>query len=592
MIRSKSLKFKLVLSYLLVIFISFGFIAFYLDRNLEENALQDIKKSLLNQGYLIESQLISQNAKKQDPARLEALVQEIAPKIGCRISIIDDQGRVLADSERTPEEVLLMDNHARRPEIRAALGGKMGESTRYSSTLKIDMLYLAIPLRQKDSLTTGALRLALPLESVRRMLLVIRKSIILSVSFALGLAFVLGSLLAAGIVKPLRKIINVSRRFSAGDFAHKIFYESDDEIGELAATLNKMAQEIEDKVRQTSIQNQHLKAILYSMIEGIVVVDKDARIVSLNPPAETIFNIDSQGADRRLLIEAIPNNEISGIISDVLKGGVSASKEITLVWPLQRVFQLNASPIFVNNSVAGAVAVIHDITEIRRLEVMRRDFVANVSHELKTPLTSIKGFVETLLEGALEDKKNKRHFLEIIREHVDRLDNLVNDLLSLSYLESREIRLDKKEFDLRGLADESLAGFKSQIKKKALEVANDLPSGLSVKADRDRIEQVLINLIDNAVKFNNNNGSINVYCEESPGQLKVFVEDTGAGIPAKDIPRIFERFYRVDKARSRELAGTGLGLSIVKHIVELHGGSAGVESTEGLGSRFWFTLPL
>ena len=592
MIRSKSLKFKLVLSYLLVIFISFGFIAFYLDRNLEENALQDIKKSLLNQGYLIESQLISQNAKKQDPAHLEALVQEIAPKIGCRISIIDDQGRVLADSERTPEEVLLMDNHAQRPEIRAALGGKMGESTRYSSTLKIDMLYLAIPLRQKDSLTTGALRLALPLESVRRMLLVIRKSIILSVSFALGLAFVLGSLLAAGIVKPLRKIINVSRRFSAGDFAHKIFYESDDEIGELAATLNKMAQEIEDKVRQTSIQNQHLKAILYSMIEGIVVVDKDARIVSLNPPAETIFNIDSRGADRRLLIEAIPNNEISGIISDVLKGGVSASKEITLVWPLQRTFQLNASPIFVNNAVVGAVAVIHDITEIRRLEVMRRDFVANVSHELKTPLTSIKGFVETLLEGALEDKKNKRHFLEIIREHVDRLDNLVNDLLSLSYLESREIRLDKKEFDLRGLANESLAGFKSQIKKKALEVANDLPSGLSVKADRDRIEQVLINLIDNAVKFNNNNGSIKVYCEESPGQLKVFVEDTGAGIPAKDIPRIFERFYRVDKARSRELAGTGLGLSIVKHIVELHGGSAGVESTEGLGSRFWFTLPL
>lgn len=592
MMGSKSLKFKLVLSYLLVIFISFGFIAFYLDRNLEENAVQDIKKSLLNQGYLIESQLISQNAKKQDPAHLEALVQEIAPKIGCRISIIDDQGRVLADSERTPEEVLLMDNHAQRPEIRTALEGRIGESTRYSSTLKIDMLYLTIPLRQKDSLTTGALRLALPLESVRRMLLVIRKSIILSVSFALGLAFVLGSLLAAGIVKPLRKIINVSRRFSAGDFAHKIFYESDDEIGELAATLNKMAQEIEDKVRQTSIQNQHLKAILYSMIEGIVVVDKDARIVSLNPPAETIFNIDSRGVDGRLLIEAIPNNEISSIISDVLKGGVSASKEITLVWPLQRVFQLNASPIFVNNSVAGAVAVIHDITEIRRLEVMRRDFVANVSHELKTPLTSIKGFVETLLEGALEDKKNKRHFLEIIREHVDRLDNLVNDLLSLSHLESREIRLDKKEFDLRGLADESLAGFKSQIKKKALEVTNDLPSGLSVKADRNRIEQVLINLIDNAVKFNNNNGRIKVYCEESSGQLKVFVEDTGAGIPAKDIPRIFERFYRVDKARSRELAGTGLGLSIVKHIVELHGGSAGVESTEGLGSRFWFTLPL
>jgi two-component system phosphate regulon sensor histidine kinase PhoR len=222
---------------------------------------------------------------------------------------------------------------------------------------------------------------------------------------------------------------------------------------------------------------------------------------------------------------------------------------------------------------------------------MRRDFVANVSHELKTPLTSIKGFVETLLEGALDDKENNRNFLKIIQDHAERLNNLLEDLLSLSHLESKEIVLNKKNFTLRQQLEDVISGFKSQLKKKNIEIKNELSANIAVTADKDRIEHVFTNLLDNAIKFNKERGSIRIYSQEMSGGIKVIVEDSGVGIPEKDIPRIFERFYRVDKARSRELGGTGLGLSIVKHIVELHGGSVGVESTEGFGSKFWFILP-
>jgi two-component system phosphate regulon sensor histidine kinase PhoR len=352
-----------------------------------------------------------------------------------------------------------------------------------------------------------------------------------------------------------------------------------------------MADSLEDKIKKVEIKNQQLKAILESMVEGIIVTDKSGHIISLNPTVEKIFNILKQDAEGKLFLEIIRNNDIADIINYVLKNGKFKSCEISLVWPVQRYLEINATPIFGNGSISGCLLVIHDITEIRRLETMRRDFVANVSHELKTPLTSIKGFVETLLEGALLDKENSRHFLQIIQSHANRLDNLVNDLLDLSHLESQEIKLEKEKVDLKALTDDILASFRSQFKKKAIQVSNDLNRDVFIIANKDKIDQVLTNLIDNAIKFNQEKGSIKIYSQDLDDKIKIFVEDSGVGIPEKDIPRIFERFYRVDKARSRELGGTGLGLSIVKHIVELHGGSVGVESTEGFGSKFWFILP-
>lgn len=601
--KIRSFKLKLIFSYIFVILVSFGFIAFFLDKNLEENSLHNIQSSLIAQARLIENQISTESIQVDDAFYLENLVKVLSPKTKCRITIINSKGKVLADSEKSQEEIPRMENHLNRSEVKAALNGNVGSDTRYSSTLKIDMLYVALPLRDKDT-TVGVLRLALTLESVRKTLFAIRKIVFPGLLLALGFAFALASLVASRTINPINRMIQISRKFSEGDFSRRIIQPSRDEIGELATTLNQMAQDIENKIREIKTQNQKLAAIFNSMIEGVIVIEKGGHIVSINPTVEKIFGVLKKDAEGKIFLEAIRNNDIAEVISTILKKGKPVSAEITLIYPVHRIFEVNAATIFDNDAISGCLVVIHDITEIRRLETVRSDFVANVSHELKTPLTSIKGFVETLLEGALDDKENNRNFLKIIQDHTERLNKLIDDLLSLSHLESKEMILNKKSFNLKQQLQEVISGFKSQLKKMSLEVSNDLPVNIMVNADKDRIEQVFTNLIDNAIKFNKENGTIRIYAQEiNPvrettkfsngvnGKIKIFVEDSGIGIPSKDIPRIFERFYRVDKARSRELGGTGLGLSIVKHIVELHGGSVGVESAEGFGSKFWFILP-
>jgi len=589
-IRPASFQFKITISYLVIIILSLGFVAFYLDKNLEEIALSDIKSSLVKQAKLISYQIPPEKIYNNDITYIDMLADRISRDIGCRVTVIKADGTVIADSEISPDETLKMDNHAGRPEIKPALDYKIGEYIRYSSTLKIDMLYVALPLVDKNDIVS-VVRLALPLTSVKDVLFEIRRTIMISLFFALALAFVVGSLIARGLIRPINKIIRISRKYSAGEFSHRVHHDSGDEIGELAATLNKMAEDIEEKIMEIEIQGQHMKAVFQSMVEGIIVVDGSGRIISLNPAAENIFKIKKSEAQNRYFLEVIRNNDMLEMINAVLKDKEFLSREISLVWPVQAVFQANISPIFEKGSVNGCFIVIHDITQIRKLEAMRKDFVANVSHELKTPLTSIKGFVETLLEGALEDKENSRNFLKIIHEHTDRLDALINDLLDLSYLESKEIKLAKEVFDMKGLIDEASSAFSSRLENKGIKVTNKVTAGIKIKADRGKIGQVITNLVDNAIKFNRDNGSIVFYAEEEGGEFKFIVEDSGQGIPEKDISRIFERFYRVDKAHSRDLGGTGLGLSIVKHIIELHGGRVGVESNEGLGSRFWFTLP-
>ena len=459
------------------------------------------------------------------------------------------------------------------------------------STYKIDMLYIAVPVKDGGSIR-AVVRLALPLKRVEWILVTTRHTILVSLVLGLLLAFVLGSSLTGSLMRPIKRFIYASRKFSKGEFDHRIYLSSRDELGELGETLNSMAQSIEEKVREVEIQNQQLRTIFQSMVEGIIVLDNNAAIVSVNPSTERMFSISQSQAQKKAFLAIIPNNDMADIIAQVLKTGVVATRELALVWPVHKTLQINASPIMAGAAVTGCLIVAHDVTEIRKLEIMRTDFVANASHELKTPLTSIKGFVETLLEGALDDKEHAAHFLKIIQEHADRLNNLINDLLDLSYLESKEVAIHKTSVKIKTLVDNVLSGFTVPLKKKSIEVKNEISSDVSALIDKAKIEQVFVNLIDNAVKFNKEKGQLIVSAQRADGKITLWVKDSGSGIPAKDLPRIFERFYRVDKARSREMGGTGLGLAIVKHIIELHGGSIGVESTEGLGSQFWFTLPV
>ncbi|HSV43667.1 MAG TPA: ATP-binding protein [Candidatus Bathyarchaeia archaeon] len=582
----RSLTLKLLLSYLFIILVSFGFVAFFLEKNLEENALQEIKSTLVAHASSLSNQITPQSVVHEDIPRLEHLVAQLKDKGDCRITIVSSRGKVLADSQERRQ----MENHASRPEIRAALAGKIGIETRYSATLKKKMLYVALPLRDHGSIV-GAVRLSLLLTQVEKMLGTTRKTVAVGILIAFGLAFVLGLYFITRTIRPIKQIIQVSRKWSQGDYSRRIIPTSHDEVAELARTLNNVAQYTEHKIKEANTRNQQWAAIFYSMVEGVIVTDTAGQILSINPAMEKIFGIASKEIVGRPFLEAIRNNDIAELISAVLREGKSVSSEIVLVLPVRKAFQINAAPVFEGNVINGCLAVIHDITEMKRLETMRKDFVANVSHELKTPLTMIKGFIETLLGGALEDRKNNRSFLNIILSHAERLNTLVNDLLSLAHLESREIVLRRERVSLRQLAETTLADAQSQWQKKNLTVKNDLPQDFFVVADKDKMVQVFSNLIDNAIKFNKENGRVTICGQDLGTEVKVFVEDTGVGIPEKDLPRIFERFYCVDKARSRELGGTGLGLSIVKHIIEKQEGSVGVESTEGFGSRFWITLP-
>jgi len=584
-----SLTLKLILSYLLIILFSFGFVAVFLERNLEKDMLQERKVFLVHHAALFSNQISRRNFVLEDPRWLENFVVQQSAQSGCRITLVSKQGKVLADSEKRPEQLPGMDSHANRPEIRTALSGGTGVEARYSLTSKKNMLYVAVPFQAGDGVL-GVVRLSLPLTQVENTVVLIRKTVVSGGLIALGLVLILGLYFITRTIRPIKQMIQVSQKISDGDFSSRVIPMSHDEIRDLALTLNTMAQHIEDKIKELNTRNQELAAIFNSMGEGVVVTDKGGGILSINPAMERIFGINNLDVRGRPFLEAIRNNDLAEVLLTVLREGQPVSREIYLLLPVRKTFQMNAVPIFEGGVINGCLAVIHDITDIKRLETMRRDFVANVSHELKTPLTTIKGFVETLLGGALDDRKNNRAFLKIIQNHTERLHTLVNDLLSLALFESQASVFHFERTPLRSLADNALADAQPQWQKKSLTVKNDVPPDLFVLADKDKLSQVFSNLIENAVKFNRDNGVLTVFCQDLTTQVKVYVEDTGIGIPEKDLLRIFERFYRVDKARSRQMGGTGLGLSIVKHIIEKHQGTVGVESTEGLGSRFWFTL--
>lgn len=586
----KTLNFRLLFSYLLVVTVSLSITAFFLDRSLERHAMRDLRASLETQAKLIAAQLDPQRLLKEDAARLDPLVKRLGGDAGSRITVIGASGRVLGDSDRPYGEMLKMENHLGRAEISEAAGGGPGSIIRYSDTLKKDMLYLAVPVAA-GARPAGFVRLAMPLSGVERMLSSLRRTI--AFSFALSALFALATgwlvlWLSAG---QFGEIIRGSKSFAAGEFSYRIPLRSSGELLRLSETLNSMAAEISRRMRESELRRLELEASFRDMSEAIVVTDGAGVVTRLNPRAELLMGISGFSAVGMRLSEMPSGPELAGAALKALSSGRQVSFEIETPAAPGLTLSVSASPISENGAIGGCVLTARDITEAHRLEAMRKDFVANVSHELKTPLTAIRGCAETLLDGAFDDKEHGPGFARTIHEQAVRLDNLVSDLLKISYAESGRAVLQRSEFALRDLADDAAGALKAQFDKRRVSFENSVPPGLRVNADRDKLSQVLVNLLDNAVKYNNDGGSVKISAEDFGNRLRVAVADSGQGVPAAHLPRIFERFYRVDKARSRELGGTGLGLSIVKYIVEQHGGSVGVESAEGAGSKFWFILP-
>lgn len=562
----------------------------YLNSSLKQNTYNNIQQNLYKELAISKDLLEKAYISDLSIGNIKKASDLIAAALETRVTIIDLDGKVLGDSELSYQEIQKVENHLYRLEIQDALNKGLGKSRRYSATLNKDMFYAATTFGDKKN--AGVIRLAVPLSEIQLISLYLKRFLIISLAVAFGLAIVIAFFSSLIISKPIKEIAWVAKSIAAGDYTKRILISSNDELGGLARVFNNMTEQIRARIEEVTAGKVRLEAVLLSMFEGVMVLDAGGKIRLMNERLKEYLKVEDEPVGRRPL-EVIRNIEIQEIVDKSLKikQGLE-SKELSVLMPDERILSVHATPIINKGNTEGSVLVFYDITELRRLEKIRQDFVANVSHELRTPIASIKGYAETLLNGALDDKENARDFIEIIYSDSDRLANLINDILDLSKIESGQLKLIMKPISIIPVVKKVVKLLDKQARSKGIKVEVNIPKTISkVIADKERMSQVILNLLDNAIKYNTLNGSIIISFKENEKIIKLSMADTGPGIPEKDIDRVFERFYRVDKARSCELGGTGLGLSIVRHIVEAHGGRVEVQSIVDKGSVFSFTLP-
>jgi two-component system, OmpR family, phosphate regulon sensor histidine kinase PhoR len=506
---------------------------------------------------------------------------------GARVTVIAADGRVLADSQADPQS---MENHANRQEVLEAMAKGEGRSARHSATLNRDFLYFAV--RQNTSPgPTSILRFALLPETVDEVLSSFRHKLWVASFFILLIAGAVSLWFSRSFTDRVERLKEFSRRVAEGDFRPLPRDSSGDALGALGVSLNRTAARL-DRTIQTLTEERNLSsAILGSMVEGVAVVNGSERLVFANPGFAEILGLDVPPTSGSALVEVVRQTELLEAVRQVLGGEPRVQSEIVTGTLRQHYFAITVAAVRAGDTT-GAVVVLHDITELRKLERVRRDFVANVSHEFRTPLTAIQGFAETLLAGAIEDSQNRTRFLEIILEHSRRLARLTEDLLMLSKMDAERLELEIRRLSVSQLIESCLETAQRRGAEKDLRISVNMPQNLpDIAGDRRRLAEVLQNLLDNAIQYTLPGGQIIVSAKPLEEEIILTVSDTGIGIPKADQPRIFERFYRVDVARSREAGGTGLGLAIAKHLVEVHGGRLWVDSEVGQGSQFHFSVP-
>jgi two-component system phosphate regulon sensor histidine kinase PhoR len=520
----------------------------------------------------------------------ETLCRDLARGAEARLTVVDPAGKVLCDSEKDPAS---LENHAGRPEIREAMAGRTGTAVRFSSTLEESLLYVAVPFRYEGS--RGAVRFAVSVASLGKALAGLRRDLVLGAFAALALVILASTLLARRLAVPLRELRSGAARFAAGEFSRALPVPAFEEFAVVTEEMNRMAAQLDDRIRGEVRQRQELEAVLSSMVEGVLAFDCEASLISLNGAAARLLAVRAEQVRGRSIQEAVRNPELQAFVALTLSQAVTQEREITFFDDAgERFIQAHGTGLTdATGSRIGALIVLNDVTSIRRLERMRRDFVANASHEIRTPVTSLKGFIETLLDGAIEDPEAARRFLAIMKKNADRLHAIIEDLLNLSRIE-REAERDEvplEQASLRGIVEEALEACDGVLQAKEIRVELDCPRELQVRANPSLLVQAIVNLVDNAAKYSEARSAVTIACRESERGVAVAVRDSGTGIPREHLPRLFERFYRVDKGRSRTLGGTGLGLAIVKHIVQAHRGEITVESEPGRGSTFTILLP-
>jgi two-component system, OmpR family, phosphate regulon sensor histidine kinase PhoR len=554
--------------------------AFYIDKKISE---------LQERAYLIEGQILEQMAIKQDAA-LDSICRDLGAKGLMRITIIMPDGSVIGDSDH---ESKVMDNHATRSEVITALQGNIGSSTRFSDTMQKDLLYVAVPIKINNEIIC-IIRTSVKLTFIESSLQSLQNNIVFAGLFIAIFAAVISLLVAKRITNPIEDMKSGVEKFARGELDYRLPAPPSKELAKLAESLNAMAAQLDDKIKEIIEQKNEQEAVLESMVEGVLAVDKKKKIINFNQAASEMFNID-QNAIGKDITTCIKNKDLQNLITKTLDHNEPVEEDIVLYSQNKHYLQGNGTVLKNAQGITvGALIVINDVTRLRRLEQVRQDFVANVSHEIRTPLTSIKGFAETLLDGAIAKPKDARNFVEIIASQSDRLNAIIEDLLILARLEQEGDRdqIEFSEVSLKKVLKSASHVCSPSAKHKNIDIKLKCDSGLKIKLNPDLFEQALVNLIDNAIKYSPKDKTVNVTAKQSANETTIVVSDQGSGIGKKHLPRLFERFYRVDKARSRSIGGTGLGLAIVKHIAQVHSGRVSVESTPGTGSRFRIHLPL
>ena len=585
MARSRFL-WKLYGAYVLLILLTVSFVEILVSRTIEQDSMAEIQQSLLARAQLLRGALsLLPDSSQVGDEDLQTLVRALGEQIRTRLTVIGADGIVRADSEEDPS---VMDNHGSRPEVFQAQSHGQGQATRFSRTLDTSMMYVAIPTHDHDTIT-GYVRTAISLSSVRARLARLRRIIITGALLAALIALPMGYWAARRITAPLGAMTQLARDISRGEFDRRIRTGRKDEIGQLATALNSMAAQSQQRIETVARDRNRLVTVFAGMVEGVIAVDSDERITLMNVVAGEFLDADPEGSIGKPIRAVTRASKIPDVLSQALSRGEPVTAEVMIVGTRHDcVMEAYASPLSdLGRSTTGAVVVLHDISDLRRLESVRRDFVANVSHELKTPITAAQGLVETMLSDDTMDNATRHGFLERIRAQVSRLGALVGDLLTLSRLEAGATARIETVWDFRQPITEKVAEFEPVLSSKELIVNLDLPSSpVPIAAEKDALGQIIGNLFDNAIKYTEAKGQITISLKSSQEKALLEVTDTGIGIEPMHQERIFERFYCVDKARSRDLGGTGLGLAIVKHLVRGLGGVISVSSTLGGGSTF------
>jgi two-component system phosphate regulon sensor histidine kinase PhoR len=585
----KRLLWQLFPTYLLIAFAILLTVGAYVLVSLKDFYYSQLTGDLEVRARLVEN-LVEAPLLSGDLAGLESLAGRVGDISASRITLVDPSGRVLGDSHEDPAR---MDNHAERPEVREALMGKTGQAVRFSRTLNENRMYLAVPVEAKGAIL-GAVRTSLSVEFIDQKLLSIKARLALGGGVLALLVAIVSWAVSRRISRPLEEMRLGAARFAKGELDRPIEVSGALEVSALAESLNQMARQLDERIGIITAQRNEREAILYSMVEGVLAVDKHERVLSLNEAAARLFGMDARAAIGKRILEVARNPELAGFVQRTLSSQEVLEDDLLMKDPQERYLQTRGTQLRgAGGEVAGAVLVMNDVTRVRRLENIRRDFVANVSHELKTPITSIKGFIETLEAGAIDHPEDARRFLAIVSKQVERLHSIIEDLLSLSKIEqaaSHEAVLLREEA-IAGVLEAAIQACAGKAKEKKVQVVLSCDKSLRARVNAPLLEQAVVNLVDNAIKYGGAESRVDVEAVADLFEVLIRVHDRGRGIDPSHLPRLFERFYRVDEARSRDLGGTGLGLAIVKHIAQAHGGSVEVQSAFGKGSVFTLRLP-